>query len=103
MSKKTNQPVHSISLVQSFLLTCLCIFMSVCLHAQMPGQHISVNGIVKDNNNKPLKGASVSINGTQTGTITDVLNQAFRSRSSCHSIRCCCTIEYIQLKRVCLS
>ena len=45
--------------------------MSVCLHAQTPDQGISVTGIIKDNNSNPLKGASVIIKGTKTGTTSD--------------------------------
>src|SRR5665213_2588376 len=71
MNKKPNQSLHAISIFQSFFLPCLYIFLSVCLHAQTPGHDISVTGIIKDNNNNALIGASVSIKGTKTGTISD--------------------------------
>lgn len=59
--------LKSLSLVKSVLLTLMC-----AISLSTIAQNITVKGAVSDANNNPLIGVTVLLQGTSTGTVTDI-------------------------------
>ena len=71
----------------SYLFHCrsfigLAFSMGVCLSVSYAQEAITITGSVVDENNEPLPGVSVQIEGTTTGTITDVSGEYLLNASS---------------------
>lgn len=65
---KKQHPKTTRNLRSCILMMLLAVFMPLSLWAQ----NISLSGIVVDNNEEPIIGASVAIKNTTTGTLTDI-------------------------------
>lgn len=52
--------------LKPLVTTLICFFLTISVYAQN-----SVSGVVRDEKNQPLTGATVVVQGTQTGTTTD--------------------------------
>ena len=57
---------------KAFLSLCLLIAAAGAWAAAVPASGIDVSGVVKDETGQPLPGASVIVQGTNQGTITDI-------------------------------
>ena len=74
------------------------IFLFLCLSVY--GQQIKVEGAVLDENNQPLIGASVIIDGTSNGVITDLDGRYSIQNVPMGSTLVCDMLGYIQGKAV---
>ena len=58
--------------VKKQVRTILCMFIMLCFVVTGYAQSVSVKGIVKDAEGYPLPGATIVVEGTSRGVITDV-------------------------------
>ena len=54
--------------MKKHIILFIVVFFASILHAQV----ISIKGTITDTNNETLPGVSITIKGTQTGTVSDI-------------------------------
>jgi TonB-linked SusC/RagA family outer membrane protein len=100
--KKNQKPIGATSILRKFICLSMVMFFGFLLqpnnlNAQINNQEIIVKGKVFDENKEPVIGASIVVEGTSLGTVTD-LDGNFSIKASANSVIAVSYIGYVTQK-----